>query len=122
MFGTFSVIAGDFQSGNDHQFLGDELLMKRADKFLREKIPVTNVEKLEVATEETVQKVGGTVGWGVAGALVAGPLGAIAGGYVGGRKNETTFVCSLKDGRKFMGTMKSKSFTKLQAPFLLKGN
>jgi len=117
--GIFKVVAGDFLPGKDHQFTGGKLIMKSKGKFFREKIAAEEVLKIEVATEETVQKAGGTVGWGIAGALIAGPLGALAGGYIGGRKNEATFVCELRDGRKFIGVMNSRLFTELQAPFLL---
>jgi hypothetical protein len=51
----------------------------------------------------------------VAGAVLLGPLGLLAGVLVGGRKKEITFVAKLKDGRKFLGTPDSKTFTQLQA-------
>ena len=55
----------------------------------------------------------------VAGALVAGPLGAVAGGYLGGKKDEITFICKLNDGKQFVGIMKKSMFVALYAPFLL---
>ena len=38
---------------------------------------------------------------------------------IGGKKAEVNFVCHLRDGRKFLGTMGAALFTKLEAPFLL---
>lgn len=36
-FGTFEVHAGDFKKGKDHQFVGNKLIMKRPNKFFRER-------------------------------------------------------------------------------------
>lgn len=47
--------------------------------------------------------VGGTVALGTAGVLIAGPLGAIGGMLLSGRKNICTFQCVLGDGRTFLG-------------------
>jgi len=76
---------------------------------------VTTIETVEIATEENVKKLGGTVGWGIAGAVLLGPVGLLAGLLVGGRKKEVTFVARFKDGRKLLGTTDSKTFTTLQA-------
>ncbi len=80
-----------------------------------EAITASKFKTLEVASEESVKKVGGTLGWGVVGGLVAGPLGAIAGALLGGNGKDVTFVAELKDDRKFMGTMNNSAFTKLKA-------
>lgn len=76
---------------------------------------MTTIETVEIATEENVKKLGGTVGWGIAGAVLLGPVGLLAGLLVGGRKKEVTFVARFKDGRKLLGTTDSKTFTTLQA-------
>jgi len=117
--GQFAVIAGDFRISNDHQFLANQLLMKKPKGWRAEKIPLDQVSSVEVASEEDTRTVGRTAGWGIAGALVAGPLGAVAGGILGGKKNTVTFICKLKDGRRFVGVMKKKQYQNLAAPFLL---
>ena len=89
--------------------------MKRADKFFRETIPVTEVSEVDVASEENVKRMGGTVGWGLAGGVLLGPVGLLAGLLAGGRGKDVTFVCKLKDGRKFMATAQSKIFKELSA-------
>jgi len=117
-FGAFKVHAGDFKEGNDHQYLASKppvLLMKSEGKFFREKIPLSEIVELEVASEENVKRLGGTVGWGTAGAALLGPVGLLAGLIVGGKGKDVTFVCKFKDGRKFLGTAKSKIYTKLNA-------
>lgn len=117
-FGSFEVHAGDFKKGKEHQFLDSKsgiLVMKKEGKFLREKIPVSEIQELEIASEESVKRIGGTVGWGAVGGVLLGPVGLLAGLLAGGRSKDTTFVCKLKDGRKFMGTASSKLYTKLSA-------
>lgn len=114
-FGTFRVCAGDFKEGKEHQFVGGILIMRSAGKFLREKIQLEQIQSLEPASEEAVKRVGGTVGWGIAGAALLGPVGLLAGLIVGGKGKDVTFVCQLKDGRKFLAIASSKIYTALQA-------
>jgi len=114
-FGSFKVLAGDFQKGKGHQFVGGKLIMKIPGKFFGETISLNQVETVEVASEESVKRIGGTVGWGVAGGILLGPVGLLAGLLAGGRGKDVTFVCKLKDGRKFMATAPSKVFTALSA-------
>ena len=89
--------------------------MKKQKGFFREKVHLDNVESVEVASEESVKRLGGTIGWGVAGAVLLGPVGLLAGLVAGGRGKDVTFVCKLKDGRKFLATASSKMFVELQA-------
>ncbi len=109
--GTFTVHAGDFKKCSDHQYVAGKLLMKNEGKFLREDILVSEVEELEVASEESVKRLGGTVGWGVVGAALLGPVGLLAGLLAGGRGKDVTFVCKLRDGRRFMATAPAKVYT-----------
>jgi len=114
-FGAFKVHAGDFEKGSNHQLLSGTLVMKVPGKFFREDIPLSEVETVEAASEESVKRAGGTVGWGVAGAALLGPVGLLAGVLCGGRGKDVTFVCQLKDGRRFMATAPSKVYTELAA-------
>ena len=114
-FGSFEVHAGDFKKGKDHQFLKNKLVMKRPGKFFRENIKLNQIETVEIASEDAVKRIGGTVGWGIAGGLVLGPVGLLAGLLAGGKGKNVTFVCQLKDGRKFLATASSKIYTGLTA-------
>lgn len=73
------------------------------------------LESVELASEEAVKRVGGTVGWGIAGATILGPVGLLAGLLLGGKGTNITFVAKLKDGRKMLATTDSKTYTKIQA-------
>lgn len=114
-FSRFTVHAGDFRKGNDHQLLRGRLLMKRPKGFFRETLPLNEVEAVEIASEESVKRLAGTIGWGAVGGVILGPVGLLAGLLAGGRGKDVTFVCRLKDGRKFLATAPAKLFTELQA-------
>jgi len=110
-----TVHAGDFLKG-DAQFTFRSLRLRTKEHiFLGETIPITELETVEVASEDTVKKLGGTVGWGAVGGLVLGPVGLLAGLVLGGRKKEVTFVAKFKDGRKLLATTDRATFIKLQA-------
>jgi hypothetical protein len=76
---------------------------------------VGNLESTQLASEDSVKRVGGTVGWGIAGAALLGPVGLLAGLLMGGKGKDVTFIAILKDGKKFLATVDSSSFIKLQA-------
>lgn len=112
---TIKVHAGDFLKG-DGKFSFDSLTLKTKEHvWVGETISIKELETVELASEENVKKIGGTVGWGAAGALVFGPVGLLAGLLLGGKKKDITFVAKFKDGRKLLATTDSKTFTKLQA-------
>jgi hypothetical protein len=67
--------------------------------------------EIEIASEEAVIRMGGTIGWGAAGAALLGPVGLLAGLLLGGKKDEVTFVAKLNDGRKLMGVMEKKDYS-----------
>ena len=120
--GTFEVHGGAFKKGKHHYFRpcfvdsGGVFKMKVKGYFFREKIKCPEqVQDLELATEENVKRLGGTVGWGVVGAALLGPVGLLAGLLAGGRSKEVTFICVLKDGRRFMATAPSKLYTEMAA-------
>jgi len=110
------VHAGDFRKGGGHSLMLGSLIMRTPKHWiLGETIPLTELAEVDVASEESVKRFGGTVGWGIAGSVLFGPVGLLAGVLVGGRGKEVTFIAKLKDGRKMLATTDSKTFTKLQA-------
>ena len=109
------VHAGDFLEGEGQFSLGSLVLKTKEHSWVGESIPINSLESIDIATEENVKKLGGTVGWGAAGALLLGPAGLLAGLLLGGKKKEVTFIAKFHDGRKLLATTDSKTFTKLQA-------
>jgi hypothetical protein len=114
-----NVLAGDFKitSTESHWFNG-KLIMKREGKFLREDIYPKEIESVQLASEEAVVSLGGAAAFGTAGALLLGPVGLLAGLVLGGRGNDTTFICKLLDGRKFMATARTRVFKELERELL----
>lgn len=109
------VHAGDFLQKEGYLTGAVINLKTEAHSWVGESIPLADIETLELATEENVKKLGGTVGWGAVGGVLLGPVGLLAGLLAGGRKKEATFVAKFKDGRKVLATTDNKSFTKMQA-------
>jgi tRNA_anti-like len=115
---TFKVIAGDFGEGKQGRVLIGSLYKKSSQGFympLTGHIGTGQIETIEIATEENLKKMGGSIGWGLIGGLTLGPVGALAGVLAGGNKTTVTFVCKFKDGRKFLGSCAPKTFTLIQA-------
>lgn len=74
-----------------------------------------DIVEITVASEQNAKRIGGAVGWGAVGSLAFGPLGLLAGVMAGGNSKDVTFIARFKDGRKLLGTIDGKAFTKLQA-------
>jgi len=116
--GIFEVHAGDFELGRDSQFIRGQFRMKLLGKFFRQKVKFNEIALLEIASEEAVISVTGAAGWGLGGAVLLGPVGLLAGLMLGGRSQETTFVCVFKDGRKFLATAKTRLFNDIQKQYM----
>jgi hypothetical protein len=77
---------------------------------------------IEIATETSVKKIGGTIGWGIAGGAAFGPIGLLAGLISGGRNQEITFVASFSDGNKVLATANKKEFVALKSASMTAAN
>lgn len=108
--------AGDWGIGRGEFAMSGGFLLPIPGKiFEKETVRFSELSGIEAATEESVKRIGGTIGWGAAGAILLGPVGLLAGLLGGGRGKDVTFVATFKDGRKLMGTTDSKTFVKLKA-------
>ena len=112
---SIKVLAGDFLEGKGEYSWGSLTLKTEEHSWVGETISLDQLDTVDIATEESIKKIGGTVGWGAAGAIILGPVGLLAGLLLGGKKKEIIFVAKFKDGRKLMGQTDNKTFTKLQA-------
>lgn len=79
-----------------------------------------DLQKIEVKTEEGVKNIAQTLGWAVAGSMVMGPLGLLAGATLGGNRKSVCAMCELTDGRKFLAVMDSKIFQQMLASTMTK--
>lgn len=110
-----SVHAGDFLKEDGHFSSSSFVLKTKEHMWVGEVIHCSQLETVEVASEESVKKIGGTIGWGAAGALILGPVGLLAGLLLGGKKKEVTFIAKFKDGRKLLATTDNGTYVKIQA-------
>ncbi len=110
-----TVHAGDFLKGDGQLSFGSLTLRTQEHSWLGETIPISELQTVEIATEETVKKLGGTLGWGAVGGILLGPAGLLAGLLLGGRKKEITFVAQFRDGRRLLATTDNATFIKLKA-------
>ena len=118
MFGEFKIHAGDFSTQHKGMFTSGMFSMPpEGDIWGMKKVRYmkNDVEEITEASEENVKRLGGTVGWGAAGALILGPVGLLAGLLAGGRKKEVTFIVKFSDGKKALCSADSKLFTKMLA-------
>lgn len=80
-----------------------------------EKVRAADIVELEPASEENVKRLGGTVGWGIVGGVLLGPVGLLAGLLAGGNGKRVTFVARFKDGRKMLASADPKTYRELMA-------
>ena len=95
----FKIHGGDFLKDGEGSIMLDSLALPVRRRMLGDKKEVmsaSEIAEVDIATEESVKKLAGTVGWGVAGALVLGPLGLLTGTLVVGRKREITIIVVLQ--------------------------
>ena len=69
---------------------------------------------LEVVTQDTYKKTGAAIGTAVAGGLLLGGVGALAGAYFGGNKNTVTIAAEWSDGKKMMATVPADIYKTMQ--------
>jgi hypothetical protein len=113
--GKIKVLAGDFTGDGSYSDGRITLRPKEQPSPAHRMVVRDFFASVDVAAQHNVVKVGGAVGWGAAGALVAGPIGLLAGALLGGRGRDVVFVATLKDGRRFLGQTDSKTYTQLRA-------
>jgi hypothetical protein len=123
--GRFTVLAGDFDTTpNSCRIDGQHLVFPKpraAARTLRiqwkstERVPTSEIIALEIINQETGKSFGGAAAAAIAGGLLLGGIGALAGGLAGGNRNAVTFKLGLRDGRALLGTAKPNVFQMLQA-------
>jgi hypothetical protein len=118
---TFTVLAGDFPKTPAPVVASPFLLLPRrlgrvlSMESMHEKIHASEIASLEVVGQATGKSFGGSAAAGLAGGLLLGPVGLVAGALAGGNKDAVTFQLTLRDGRRVLGSAKPTAFQALQA-------
>jgi len=117
-----TIHAGDFPKGIALMYSGQITLpYVPGDGFFsqafgtRKTTALADLEEIDVASQESIKRAGGTIGWGAAGALILGPVGLLAGLLLGGKKTEVTFVAKFKGDKKMLGSTDSKTYKTMMA-------
>ncbi|MCY1458873.1 hypothetical protein D9M71_762930 [compost metagenome] len=105
--------SGDFLQGEGEYRNGSLTLKTPRSPSPGERISLARISELRLASLESSRSLGSALGWGVAGALVAGPVGLLAGLWLGGKEEEATFLATFKDGRKLMAITDGKTWSKI---------
>lgn len=110
---NITVLAGDFLQGDGEWRNGVLTLRTPIHPWPGISITIAKFATLEVANEESVNKVKDAIGFGIAGAMILGPIGAIAGFLLAGKETEVTFIATLKDGRKLLAATDSDTYREI---------
>ncbi|KDD66024.1 hypothetical protein V466_26495 [Pseudomonas mandelii PD30] len=70
-----------------------------------------------MANEDSINNIKDAIGFGVAGAMLLGPIGAIAGFMLAGKETEVTFLATLKDDRKLLVAVDGNTFEEISQKF-----
>lgn len=109
------VHAGDFENIDGHFFAGMFTLFQKGKIWSSERIQVADLKSIDIANEESMRKVGGILGWGLAGAALLGPTGLLIGILLGGKAKQVVFVAKFNDGRKLLAEVDQGAYSRIKA-------
>ncbi|MBZ9752676.1 hypothetical protein K7W42_17680 [Deinococcus sp. HMF7604] len=118
---TCKLLAGSW-SEDTNMMVGDRLGFFKegnSDPNKVEAIELSRVTSVEIATSETVQKLGSTIGLGLLGSVILGPVGLIAGVFAS-RKKMVNFIFKLDDGRQAIAYGEEKAYLAMQMAIMKK--
>lgn len=108
------VLNGDWPAGSN-AFCQGSLLHIHKSLFSTDKMLLAEIASAQVVTSENSGTLGKSLGWGVAGALLLGPVGAIIGGVAASRSQDQVVAVVFKDGRKVLLHGKPKDLRAITA-------
>ena len=79
------------------------------------KIAAKDLDTVEILTDENKISVLGGIGWGIAGTLIAGPIGLLVGGLLGANKKQHTVLVKLRSGKSFLANCNGNEYGQLTA-------
>lgn len=123
--GTFTVLAGDFPKSPLAAVAGNTLRMPQPPSWKMrlgvarwepfEVVHAAEFASLEVVGQMSGKSFGGAAVAGIAGGLLLGGVGAVAGVLAGGNQDAVTFQLTLRDGRRVLGSAKPVVYQEIVA-------
>ena len=114
---SITVLAGDFLQGDGEYRDGDFTLRTSLHPWPGITLPLSSFKSMEVANEDSINNIKDAIGFGVAGAMLLGPIGAIAGFMLAGKETEVTFLATLKDDRKLLAAVDGDTYDEISRKF-----
>ncbi|GFM81208.1 hypothetical protein PSCICN_19000 [Pseudomonas cichorii] len=108
-----NVLAGDFLQGNGEYRSGTITLVTPLFPWPGISFKQNEIKSVEIASKASNRKMDDTIGFGLAGALMLGPVGAAAGMFLASEEKEITFVATFKDGRSLLAATDEKTYRKM---------
>ncbi len=109
-----TVMAGDISTGR-WDFNGGMMTPEPGSGLVDCVNLYGEIERLNVQTEESVKDLQKTLGFTIAGGLILGPLGVVAGYFAGGSRKEVCVLVHLKDKRRFLCNMDARIYQQMLA-------
>lgn len=106
---TIKVLSGDFLQGDGEYRNGTFKLKTAFNTSPGVLLKASAFKTLEIATEDSIANQD-ALGFGIAGAMLLGPVGAIAGYLMAGTRTEVTFIGTFEDGRQLLAATDSKTY------------
>ena len=76
---------------------------------------MSEIDSLTIQTQDSVKDLAKTLGLTVAGGVLLGPVGAIAGYFASGSRKEVCVLVKMKDGKKFLAVMDQRIYQQMVA-------
>lgn len=104
---------GDFLQGEGEYRDGVFTLRTSLHPWPGITLPLSAFKRVEVANQESINNIKDAIGFGVAGAMLLGPIGALAGFMLAGKETEVTFLATLKDDKKLLAAVDGATFEEI---------
>lgn len=118
---NIKILAGDFLQGDGEYRAGTITLVTPLFPWPGISFKHNDIKSVEMASQASSKKIDGAIGYGLAGALVLGPVGAAAGVMLAGEEKEITFLTTFKDGRKILAAADDRTYQKLSQHIATRG-
>lgn len=109
------ILAGDFLDGHAAYEPGSITIETVVYPWPGVKISTQEIRDVTLVSESSYRDVSSSVSLGLAGAMVLGPIGAVAGLMLAGEKDEVTFSLALRDGRSMLCAADGCTYRKLES-------